>query len=163
MLFEFIGQFHVLQSFFITLEDLDGIPAQVFRIHLILDGFLDMGDGMLHAAGKYVRQLGGLAGLGSIQAGLDGVLGSLTLQCADLNDLYTQFVGQFLHVDLVAVFLDKVHHVHCHDYRQSDLQQLCGKVQVAFDVGAVHDVEDDVGFFFHQIVSGYDFFQGVRT
>ena len=108
-------------------------------------------------------QFRGLSGLGRLQAGLHGILCSLAFQCADLHDPDTQCIGQFLHVDLVAVFLDKVHHVHCHDYRQSDLQQLCGKVQVAFDVGAVHDVEDDVGFFFHQIVSGYDFFQGVRT
>ena len=163
MLFELIGQFHMFQRFFVALKHFDGIPAQVLRIHLILDGFLDMSDGMFHAAGEDMGQFRGLSGLGRLQAGLHGILCSLAFQCADLYDPDTQCIGQFLHVDLVAVLLDKVHHVHSHDHGQADLQKLCGQVQVAFNVGAVHDVEDDVGLLLHQIVSGYDFFQGVRT
>ena len=52
-------------------------------------------------------------------------------------------------------FLNYLHH------RQPQLDQLGGEVQVPFDVGAVHDVQDGVRLFMDQIIPGHHFLQCV--
>ena len=163
--FQVLGQLAVqLQlgdDLLVSLEQLDGVPAQVLLIHLALNGLFDVCNGVLHAAGEHMRQLAHLVGLGS-GGGLFGCFHTaLALQGADLHHLAAQLGGQLLHVDLVAVLADQVHHVHGHHNGQAQLQQLGGQVQVALDVGAVHDVQDGVGLLLHQIAAGHNLFQGV--
>ena len=50
-------QCQLLQHLLVPLEDLDGIPAQILIGHPSLNGLLNVGDGVLHAAGKHMGQL----------------------------------------------------------------------------------------------------------
>lgn len=55
-----------------------------------------------------------------------------------------------------------VHHVQRHHHGQADFNELGGQIQVALEVGGVHDVEDGVGFFIDEIIAGNDFLKRVR-
>jgi len=107
-------------------------------------------------------QLAGLFALGSGHGSLGSCLGALALQGADLDRLAAQLGAQLLQVDLVAVLAHQVDHVHSHDHRDAQLDQLGGQVQVALDVGAVDDVQDGVGLLLDQISTGDNFLQRVR-
>ena len=131
-------------------------------IDLALDGLLDVGNGVLHAAGKDMRQLGNLASLGSGSSHLSGFLAALVLQSADLNGLAAQLFAQLLQVDLIAVLTDQVDHVDSHDHGDAQLDQLGGQVQVPLDVGTIDDVQDGIGLLADQIAAGDDLFQSVR-
>ena len=76
--------------------------------------------------------------------------------------LQPELTGQLRRVDLVAVFLDDVHHVDGDDDRNAKLGQLGRQVQVALQVRAVDDVQNRVRALADQIVTGNDFLQRVR-
>ena len=61
-----------------------------------------------------------------------------------------------LHVHGAAVGPDLVHHVQGQHHGHPQLQQLQRQVQVALDVGGVHDVDDAVGFLVEDVVPGDD-------
>ena len=155
-------QLQLFHDLVVALEQLDGVPAQEAVIHLALNGLFDVGNGVLHTAGKHMGQLAGLFALGSGHGSLGSCLGALALQGADLDRLAAQLGAQLLQVDLVAVLAHQVDHVHSHDHRDAQLDQLGGQVQVALDVGAVDDVQDGVGLLLDQISTGDDFLQRVR-
>ena len=155
-------QLQFRQHLFISLKELDGIPAEIMLLHLILDGLLNVGDGVLHTAGEHMRQLAGALG----QCQLHGLFrcrcAALALEGADLHHRAAQGLAELFSVDPVAVFSHQVHHVHRHHHRQPQLDQLSGEVEVPLDVGAVHDVQNGIRLLAYQVVSGHHFFQGVR-
>ena len=145
----------------VALKQLDSVPAQEAAIDLALNGLLNMGDGMLNAAGKDVRQLACLALLGGGNGQLGSLLAALVLQGGDFDGLAAQLVGQLLQVDLVAVLADEVDHVDSHDNGDAELDQLGGQVEVTLDVGAVDDVQDGVGLLIDEVAAGNDLLQRV--
>ena len=151
----------VRQDFFIPLEELDGVPAEIPFIHLALDGFLDMCKGVLHAAGKHMGQFHRLAALCQSHCFSGGLHAALALQGAHLHDLAAQSRAQSGKVDGIAVLPHQVDHVDRHHHRQSQLNELRGEIQVPLDVGSVHDVQNGVGLLIHQIAPGHHFLQGV--
>ena len=158
---EVCAQVQVRQDLLIPLKDLHRVPAEISVVHHTLDGLLDVGDGVLHAAREHVGQFSGALLLGHLGSQLRSLHAALALQGADLHHLAAQGVAQFLSVDLVSVPADQVHHVDGHHHRQPQLDQLGGEVEVPLDVGAVHDVQNGVGLFLHQVVPGHHFLQRV--
>ena len=154
-------ELQLFHDLLIPLEQLDRIPAQEAVIDLALNGLLNVGDGMLNAAGKDVRQLACLALLGSGDGQLGSLLAALVLQGGDLDGLAAKLVGQLLQVDLVAVLADEVDHVDGHDHGDAELDQLGGQVEVTLDVGAVDDVQDGVGLLIDEVAAGNDLLQRV--
>ena len=116
---------------------------------------------MLHAAGEHVGQLPGLVALGQGHRLLGGLPAALSLQGAHLHHPAAQGGAQLVQVDLVPVLAHQVYHVHRHHHRDAQLNELGGEVQVALDVGAVHNVEDGVRLLLNQIVPGHHLLQGV--
>ena len=119
-----------------------------------------MGDRVLDRAGERVHRHG-LGGLGGLDGGFCRVHDAVTLQGGDLHHLAAQLAAELSHVDLVAVLADHIHHVDGDDHRDTQLGKLGGEVEVALQVGAVDDVQNGVGPFSHQIVTGHYLFQGV--
>ena len=154
------GDAELFQHLVIPLEDLDGVPALLLLRQVVHRGLLDMGDGVLHRAGEGVHG-NGFGALGGLHGGFSGFHNAVPLQSGDLNDPHAQLPGQLRYVDLVAVFADHIHHVDGDDHGDAQLGQLGGEVQVALQVGAVDDVQDGVGPLTDQVVTGYNFFQGV--
>lgn len=101
--FQICGQLNGLQRLGIALKYLDGIPAKLGSIYQTLDRLLDMRNGMLYAAGKYMGKLCLLALLCFLDAKLCSLLGCIALQSADLDDLAAKLLLQLRDIDLVAV------------------------------------------------------------
>ena len=155
------GQGQGLQHLLVPLEHLDGIPAEILVVHHALNGLLDVGDGVLYAASEHVGELPGLVGLGRGYGPLGGGHAALALQGAHLHHLAAQGLAQLLEVDLVAVLPHQIYHVDRHYHGQAQLDELGGQVQVALDVGAVHDVEDGVRLLIDQVVAGHHLLQRI--
>ena len=60
------------------------------------------------------------------------------------------------------VLPDLVHHVERDDDRHADLHELQRQVEVALDVGGVHDVDDTIRLFLDEKIPGDDLLAGVR-
>ena len=128
--------------------------------HGVQLGLLDVRDGVLNRAGEGVHGHG-LAVPGGGDGSLGGLHHALALQRGNLDHLAAKLTGQLGEVDLVAVLADDVHHVHGHDHRNAQLGQLRGQVQVALQVGAVDQVQDDVRTLADQVVTGDDLLQRI--
>ena len=143
VLFQGGVQLHLVQHLLVPLEHLDGVPPQVAGVHLSGDGLLDVGNGVLYAAGEHVGQLLlrlALGPLGGLYAALGGLHAALVFQGAHLHHVAAQGLSQLFQVDFVPVFAHQVNHVHGNHYGDAQLDKLGGQVQVALDVGAVHNV-----------------------
>ena len=57
--------------------------------------------------------------------------------------------------------MHQVNHIHGDYHWQSQFDKLGGEIQIPFNAGAVHNVEDDVGSFIYQVSTGHHLFQGV--
>ena len=155
----------VFQHLLVTLEQFDGKPAQGVFVHLVADAFFDVGQGVFHAATEYVRQFRCFEYLmifRNLYRSFGNVKAAFAFQGADGVDRGSDFRRQFLQVDGVAVLVHQVHHVDSDDHGQTYFDQLGGEVQVAFQIGAVDDVQDHVGLFVDQVFTGDSFFQRVR-
>ena len=43
--------------------------------------------------------------------------------------------------------MHQIDHVHRHDHRQPQLDQLRGQIEISLDIDAVHNVQNGVGLF----------------
>ena len=174
-------QVQLVLDLFIALKELDGIPARqvggynaafvdtavrmmmMNRFFAILmgDQVFDMRQRMFYAAFKNVHIVGARALLGDLFSRFRCLDGPFTLQRRGFHHAAAQGFAQFCKIDLVAVFARHVDHVERNHHGDAQFCQLCGQIQVALDVGRVHDVQDRVGPFLHQIVSCHHFFQSI--
>ena len=146
----------------VSFEYFDGVPTNELVFDFIGNRFFDVCDGMLDAAGEDRRQAKRFLIHSEFHRLFSRFPATLALQRRDLYDWAAQLGGEFVEINDVAILFDKVHHIDGHDHRQTDLHQLCRKVQVAFQIRAIDDIQDDVRLFVHQIVSGDFFFERVR-
>ena len=146
----------------VALEDLDGVPAAELLVTLAGDGLGDLGQRVLDLRREALGARGGNAPL----AGLDGLLHQRVhvgvVQGGDLQDRAAEALGQGGSVDDVAALLQQVAHVEAHDDGTAGLEQLRGQVEVALQVGHVHEVDQGVGALVDHVVAGDDLLGGVR-
>ena len=161
MLYITLGNGQCLQNLFVTLKDLDGVPALLFLRDIMQHRFFNMRNGMLHTAAELVLGDHGSTLLCYLDGSLSRFLDAGTLQCGDLHYLAAQLLGKLLCIDLIPVLPDNVHHIDgCH-HRDTQLYQLGGQIQVPLQVGAVDDVQNRIRPLLDQIIPGYHFLQGV--
>ena len=141
-----------LDNVAVVLEDLDCVPADDRLRDDPLDRLLDVRERVLDRAGEDVRRLGLLLRRRGERNGLlGGLQAPLALHRGYADDLAAEGLRDLREVDLVAVLLHDVHHVHGHHHRDAELGELRREVEVALDVRAVHDVQDDVGLLLHEV------------
>ena len=155
------AQFDFLPNLLVPLEEFYGVPSQVVRGHLVFNGFLDVCDGVLHAAGIHMRGVAHGSLLCHFDRLIDQLVAAVSLESTDRNDWTAQLFAQLRDVDAVSVFVHDVHHVQRDDGRNVQFQKLCGQVQVPLQVGGIDDVDDGIRSFAHQILPGYHFLHGV--
>ena len=81
---------------------------------------------------------------------------ALALGGGDGDDGDAERRAHFLHVDRAAVGAHLVHHVERQHHRHAKLEELEREVEVALDVGRIHDVDDAVGLFIQDKVARDD-------
>ena len=136
----------------------------VFRFLTVAmgDQVFDVRKRVLDAALKYVRRRVNAFLLRHLCGQLRGFHGALALQRARLDHFAAQRRAQLLQIDLVAVLAGNVDHVQRDHHRDAQLAQLRRQIQVALDVGGVHDVQNRVRLILDQIAARHNFFQRVR-
>ena len=154
MLHQTFIQLQLLQCLAVPLKNFDCIPAEIDWINLVLNGFLDMSNGMLDASREDVRQLLLLPLHGRFHAQLHRIIDGFSPQRGDLHHSASQCPAKFFGVDLIAVFPDEVHHVDRDDNRAPDLHKLCRQIQVALNIGAIHNIENDIRLVVNQVIPG---------
>ena len=156
-----LRQLQGIPDFFIPFEQLDHIPPFLVGGKHSLGGFFNMSQGMFHRSVEGMLGHHHLLVLGHLGSQVGRFLDPFSRTGRDFDHLTAHSLGQLVDVDDVAVFPDHIHHVHGHDHGDAQLCQLGAQVQIPFQVGPIHDVQDGVRPFFYQIGPGYHFFQGV--
>ena len=82
---------------------------------------------------------------------------ALALGGGDGHHRDTQALRQLLHVDGAAVGAHLVHHVQRQHHGHPQLQQLQRQIQVALDIGGIHDVDDAVRLLVENVIPGDEF------
>ena len=159
MIADGLGEIQLLEHLFVTLKELDGVPALAFLGQIMHGDLLDMGQGVIDRAGEAVLRHHLAAG--HADAGLDRLIDAVALERGDFHDGAAELTAQLLGVDLIAVLPDEVHHVERDDHGDAELGQLGGQIEVALEVGGVDDVEDHIGALVDQIIPGDNLFKGV--
>ena len=144
----------------IAFKDLDGVPSLLFLRQAMNRDFFDMRKGVLHRAGEGMLR-NGLCPFRGGDGRLRGGFGSLALQRRDFHDPAAELTAELFDIDAVALPTDQVHHVQGNHHRNADLHQLCGQVEVAFQVRRVDDVQDNIGAFLNQIITRNHLFQRI--
>ena len=99
---------------------------------------------MQHRAGAEILPAGALLVLGRAQGVLYQFVNALVLRGGNGHHRHAKLCLQPVHVHGVAVCAHLVHHVQRNHHGNAQLNQLHGKVQIALDVGGVHNVDDAV-------------------
>ena len=120
-----LRQVHAAPGLFVPLEELDGVPALLFRRHVVYGGLLNVGNGVLHCTGEGVHG-NGFAGFGSGDGCFSCLHDTGVFQSGDFHHGAAQSTGELLGVDFVPVFSDHVHHVNGNHHGDSQLCQLGG-------------------------------------
>ena len=145
----------------IPLKELDGVPPGGLGGDHVLHQLGDGGEGLLHRLGEGMPGDKGLLGQGQGGGLFGGGHAARPLDGGGLHHRAAQSGRKLVGVDPVPPLFDHVDHVEGHHHRDAQLQQLGGEVEVALDVGGVHQVEDDVGAVVGQVVPGHHLLQGV--
>ena len=124
---------------------------------MILD-LVDHGvDAAVHRAGGAEvvhRRIG--PGARGVHGGADQLLHALVFHGGDGHHRDAQSLGHGLDVDGTAAAGHLVHHVQRQHHGDAHLHQLQREVEVALDVGGVHDVDDAVGLLVQDEIPGDD-------
>ena len=160
MLHGFRGDLQLFQHLVVALKHLDGIPALLLLRQVVDNGFLDVRQRVLHRAGEGVLR-DGLFVLRRLDGRLRRLRDARAPERRDLHHPAAQLTGKLGAVQPVSVLPHHIHHVDGHHHGDAQLHQLRGEVQVALQVCAVDDVQDDVRPLPDQVVPGHDFLQRV--
>ena len=148
----------------VVLDELGGgkTHRQAGLFRMVLDLHRHRMDAPVHRAGAAEVGDGGAALLPhGLHRPVDQLLDALVFGGGDGDHRDAQQAFHLLHVDGAAVGPDLVHHVQSQHHGGLALDELQGQVQVALDVGGVHDVDDAVRLSLQQKLAGDDLLGGI--
>ena len=110
-------------------------------------------DRLMHRAGAEVQPLGSLLFARGLLDRADDLLRAFVFDGGDGDAGDAERVRKAGDIDRAVVGAHLVHHVERDDHGDAKLQKLQRQVQVALDVGGVHDIDDAVRLFLEQEVA----------
>src|SRR5690606_23022053 len=81
---------------------------------------------------------------------MDQLAVSLRPACDAGDHGHSQFSGKGGNVDFQTAFFGDIHHVQTQNERHPHFEELNGKVEISFEIGSIHDV-DQVRIFVDQV------------
>ena len=157
----FLGEAKLFDRLFVAFKQLDREPALLLLGHIMHGSFFNMRDRVLDGTGKRMRQHG-LARFCRLDRRIRRFQNIVTLQRGDLDDPAAERLGKLRDMDLVAALPDDVHHVDRDNDRNAELDQLRRQIKIAFQIRAVHEIEDRVRPLADQIIPRDDLLQRIR-
>ena len=100
---------------------------------------------------------GALAVAGNVHRVLHELVDALVFSGGNGDDRHAEFAFELVDVDGAAIRRDLVHHVEGDDHGAVEFHELQRKIEVAFDVGGVDDVDDTVGLRVEDELAADDF------
>ena len=152
----------LFQNLFVPFKYLDCIPSLLFFRHAMQGSFFDVCNGMFYTAAKLVLRNHCLLLLCNLNGFFCCFLNACSFQCRNFHYLTAQLFCKLCGANLVAALPNNIHHVDGYNNRNAQFYQLCGQVQISFQVGTINDVQNRIWTLINQIISGNDFFQCVR-
>ena len=147
-----LGEVDELAGVRIALEQLDGVVATLVGGNARRQVVFDVAQNVLDGGIELVLRHLALGSSGLLDL-LEKLLDTLVLKGRDHHDRATEFLGELVRVDLVAVLLDQVGHVEGDDYGQAGLDNLKRQVQVALEVGGIDNLDDHIGLAVHEVIA----------
>ena len=86
---------------------------------------------------------------------------TLILGGRDRNYGNAQHILHPVDIDGPAVSSDLVHHIQCKNGRDTHLQKLHCQIEIALNIGGIHDIDDGFRLLLQDKISGYQFLTGV--
>ena len=90
---------------------------------------------------------------------IDQFVKSFTFQRRCLDNRTVKQHWKSLHINLDSSLRKKICHVQCNNNRNACLDQLSCQIQVTFNIGCIHQINDHIRIFFQHIVTADDLFQ----
>ena len=87
---------------------------------------------------------------------------SIPLKSRNFNNLYPKIGCESRCINTVSVLFHNVHHVDCHDHRNSKLCKLRCKIKVSLKISSVNNIENSVGTLIYKIAAGNHFLKCIR-
>ena len=109
-----------------------------------------------------VLTAGALLVAGHMDGMIHQLADALALQSGDWHHRDPQPLFQFVDQHGTAVLPDFIHHVQSQNHRNVQLHQLHGQIEVALNVGGIHNVDDALGFLLQNKPAGHQLLTGVR-
>ena len=134
------AQIQLLQHLGIPLEEFNGVPALVPLRDPALGQGLNLREGLLHLVAEGMPGVGCGVGLGQLDGGLRRLKHAPVFERGGLHHGTAHGFGQLLDVDDIAVLGYQVHHIQRDDHGDAHFGELGGEIEVAFNVGGVHQV-----------------------
>ena len=157
------GQVQGLLHQLVPLQQLDGRPVggEVGGIGVVVE---QLAHAVVNVVGEAVVQVVGLKGTAQVHlpvGRLEQLVQSLASLGGDGDHGDAQLPGEALHIDGVPPGLHLVHKVQGKHQGALQLQQLNGEIEVALQIGGVHNVQNGVRSLANDEVPGHDLFHGV--
>ena len=108
-----------------------------------------------------IRTAGALLIVGDVQRVGNQLVDALALRGGNRHDRNAEHGLHLVDADGAAVFAHLVHHVERKHHRHIQLHELHGQIQVALDVGGVHDVDEAARLALEHKAAGDDLLAGV--
>ena len=160
-------QLQTVGDFRIPLYELAGTEArrQSRSLGMVVDEMYDGVDAAVDSGigGTEVPHLRLLPVLRGRNGFVDQLRHTVSTGRADGNDRDAKHIAHFRDVDRAAVRVDLIHHIECQHHRYAQLQKLQGQVEIALDVGRVHDIDDAVRLLVEDEIACNDLLLRIRT
>ena len=93
---------------------------------------------------------------------IDQFVDSFILHCRNGNYRNPQDLFQFVNPDGASVGSYFIHHIQSKNHRNAQFHQLHGKIEISFDIGCIHNVDNTGRLFIEQKISCHDLLTGIR-
>ena len=108
-----------------------------------------------------MARLGTLPGPHQVGRLLCGGHTALALDRGGLHHRTAQCLAQLPDIDLIPVAPHNIHHIQRNHDGNPHFGQLRGQIEIAFDIGGVHQIQNGVRPLLHQIIPGNHFLQRI--
>ena len=164
-----LGEIQLLENQGVALGQLAGGKAHgdARGLSVVLDQVHEAVQAAVHRAVALLRvaevlAAGPLLILRDVDGVVDQLADALVFRRGDGDDRDAQPGFQLVDADGAAVLADLVHHVEREHHGHIQLHELHGQVEVALDVGRIHDVDDALGLVAQQELAGDQLLARVR-
>ena len=94
---------------------------------------------------------------------LQQLLNSFIFNRTDGNNGNPQLLTHAADIHCAAIIAHFIHHIQRQNHGDVHLNQLQGQIKISLDIGCIYDIDNAIGLFIQNKISGNDFLTGIGT